>query len=443
LFAPLFCLFALFIECSLQGVLRSALLSVDNRAKMVTAINVIGGIIIAISCPLSVTALFIYLWQNVRYMLMRQYYEIMDLLDGKIHSSRLAQVSKLIISKALFIVSCVLVFVPCFIYFLVISTVGGVESSKSSTTATALTISNAVVYLGLLALMSIGIVITFLWDASIGKLLQQKKLRANSEARTPKETPKDAQDQLKKVVEPISKHFLKDDPLFFRLDALLISFTVCFGFVYFALGIAVQYGGSHLQSTPIQIALLVFEIVFVFLRIFAFGGALAIIVLAKWRRTNFDQAHSEIVDEGTMEHVLLGLIKSKHGNLIFRDYCVKEFALENLLAFQDLDKLKADWSSLDEAHKQARFDTFYSLYVQSGSDLEVNIPGVVRKQVNQLKQDIQSEVAKEVWRKLLLALLQNITDTFSRFVDTVEYQQYAEHSEMNKRLEDVSLSVAL
>ncbi|KAL9646898.1 hypothetical protein ABK040_013758 [Willaertia magna] len=118
---------------------------------------------------------------------------------------------------------------------------------------------------------------------------------------------------------------------------------------------------------------------------------------------------------------------------LFKEYCEKEFSLENLLCFSSIlnlkDKEKISTSSLRE---------IYENYVQSLSKYEVNLPNHVRKKFVKLMEDCemrQEEATKLEFEKtdFLKEVILNLTDTYQRFLTTSYYQKWKSVYEIQKK----------
>ncbi len=128
---------------------------------------------------------------------------------------------------------------------------------------------------------------------------------------------------------------------------------------------------------------------------------------------------------------------------LFRNYCMKEFALENLLVYKELNTLVERWSNLDDDSRQKALDTFFDKFINPGARFEVNIPADVRKSIVEFKKDVSALNTTEqerIFNNLMVAILTNLADTFARFSTSEEYNRYREIANMQRKLEDVSLT---
>jgi hypothetical protein len=462
IYAPFIALFALLVECVLQGIVRNSMLSVKDRQHLTEVINIVGYVIVVISVPLSIVGLFVYLWQNVRYFLLRYLYELMDIAsvsktEGK-KSNWIMSICHLLVSKPALFSICFVIYLVLFLYYLALSIAGGVKSEGSTTVAKALTITSSTSYLAILCLIGIGIIMTFVLDFVLVPFRQQQKQRADR-LKAVIETQSSENDVPKFQKEKgiiyrfffslFDNHFRKEDPFYFRIDSLTISCAVLVGFVSFGIGIAANYVPQSNNSGP-NIVFMLFDFLYTILRILAFGGILCIIRLIdmyKYEKNGYsylqESAQSNNVEETskTLENKIKDIIQTPVGYELFRNYCIKEFALENLLVYSELSTLIEEWANFDDATKKKAFDAFFDKFIKSGSKFEVNIPAHVRKSMVEFKKDVLNITEQQkAFSKLMSAVLTNLSDTFSRLYASKEYERYMAIGNMQRILKDVSLS---
>jgi hypothetical protein len=109
------------------------------------------------------------------------------------------------------------------------------------------------------------------------------------------------------------------------------------------------------------------------------------------------------------------------GRKLFADFCNSEFSIENLSCYEDL-LLFRDEQNFNK--KKELFESIYYKYLNgSESELEVNIPGGTKSDLNNIFKslDIIVDFDDLVINKLIGDVKLNLIDTFSRFKQSKSY----------------------
>jgi hypothetical protein len=444
LFAPYFCLFAVLIESVLQGIIRNSLLL--QKKRNILALNVVGNIIMIVVNPLAIMSLFVFLWQCIRYFLLRHLYELMGRKRGI--RSTVMLICRIVTSNLVFVIVGTVAYIALTIYYAVFAGVGmGKQKSFTKSEANSLTIATSVSYLIMMLAVSCGIIGTFIYD-SIGIPIQQQLMvtKKNTTSNNTEDNKKET-NGVKVVLSPVRHHFFKEDPLMFRLDSLLITMAVIVGILSFVLGIIEQYLDTR-QDSPMMVAFLVFDLLYTFLRIAGFGGSISIIrlkTILKTRNNGFVELGETQEESATDDahDTILRTLMSERGFERAKEYCIKEYSLENLLIWRELSLLNFDWLILSDDARQQAITEMCERFIDSGSEYEVNIPGAVKKQLQTMNKNVKSisvDKQQQILFKLFHSVMTNISDTFSRFVETDEFNEWLKLEEMERALEDKSLS---
>jgi hypothetical protein len=422
LFAPYFCLIALLLESILQGIIRNVLML--ESCRNILAYNIVGNICMIIVNPLAIVSLFIFLWQNLRYFVLRHLYEIMGKNQGT--KSVMLMIGKTLVSKHVFLVSGIVVYVFVTVYFAIFSGVGmAKQKSFTQEDANSLTIATSVSYLTMMIIVSVGIIVTFIYDALVNTILNR------SDAVTPANQNVPRTNVLQSIFALFRNHFVRDDPLLFRLDSLFITCSVLIGVISFGIGITESYIDRN-EDYGLIIVYFVFDLLYTGLRIFGFGGFLTIIrfkaLLCSSGISTNDYSNEKSYDEVDDTHdIILKTLMSERGYQVMKEYTIREFSLENVLIWSELHTLHYEWTALTQEARNLAIIHICDKYVASGSACEVNIPSAIRNQVLDVQKNLETtsiEVQQQMLYKLFSATMINLADTFARMCETKEYKQY-------------------
>lgn len=119
---------------------------------------------------------------------------------------------------------------------------------------------------------------------------------------------------------------------------------------------------------------------------------------------------------------------------LFREFCAKEFSLENYLFCMDFKEYKA----IKDTKKRSRLAKYIiAFYVQEGSSLELNINNKIRASI--MSQDLGSP-PETLFDELKEAVVFLMRDTYGRFLLSHQYLRLKEKEIEDKlKLQDVDL----
>jgi hypothetical protein len=107
---------------------------------------------------------------------------------------------------------------------------------------------------------------------------------------------------------------------------------------------------------------------------------------------------------------------------MFKSFTMKEFSIENVLLYYDIQKYKA----MSERNKIKFVQYLYETYVDEKSSLQVNLP---KQTIDDLKKKTlqvaeTKQIPENLYDGMMVELNQNLLDTYSRFFDSKEFKQY-------------------
>jgi hypothetical protein len=416
---PFIGLFAVLVDCALQGVVRSGLL-LANSDPTRSAVNSVGYAIMVVANPLSLLAWFLFLWQLIRFLFLKHIYETMAK-----NARAVKAVFRIIISKTIYLALCALVFVVTCIYFLVFSILGATDSTSMSaadiTTATVLFYAIGSLVLGVLVLAAI------VWDIATSNLFKKSKLKKENNFVT-------------SITSLIQYHFVRDDPLYFRIESMIMVLTILVSIVAYSIGIYDLYS-TNTEDSAIKVVEFAFSIAYQVLRILVFGGFISIVAL---RRAIASRSlglgySKKVVDEDTL-YEITNLLNEERGYRLVSQYATTEFSLENILIYEQIVQLRNDieLSKLDNMIKDLL--EIRDQFIIPKSPNEVNIPATIRRKYLGLctEEDISPEKADQILKELFRSIMVNISDTWVRFIETKEYKTHVGILTMTKELNDVN-----
>ncbi|KAF0973624.1 hypothetical protein FDP41_008328 [Naegleria fowleri] len=112
---------------------------------------------------------------------------------------------------------------------------------------------------------------------------------------------------------------------------------------------------------------------------------------------------------------------------LFHDFCCQECSQENLVLWKELNKVKANFKKLSDRRRSRSLKSIHSKFFASETgDLEVNVSGKTKLQIeehaNSNRVSLQS--GANVLNNLQRDCMNNLCDSFSRFILTEEYRQW-------------------
>eukprot|EP01080_Neovahlkampfia_damariscottae_P007280 gene7280-11598_t len=218
-------------------------------------------------------------------------------------------------------------------------------------------------------------------------------------------------------------YFIQDDPFRYRIemfiDSLFLVFALTISISTFVLNFITQKihlaGVTTLRGEIGGIALTLFLIAIEWIITYAMAGlaltfAITSFVQKKFEPTIYDSEFD-------------AFINSKEGKILFKKYAKKEWSLENILFYEEVEKYK---KSKNFRFAKKRAEEILSNYIETGSNLEINISGDVRKltkkKIRNFK-DYKSEY-KCIFDEAIKETKRNMRDTYSRIRRTLEFSKW-------------------
>jgi hypothetical protein len=443
---PYIGLTAILAEVIIQGITRnSMLLGLDVKTHW-KQLNGISYAVVCIVSPLGLMALSVYLWQMLRYIFMKRMMNLM-IYGSEVNVLRMF---RLLTSKLVFIGIVCTVGIVSALYFVILSIIGGSSAMNPLDNS----ILQSVSYWILEIVIAACIIGVFVFDLSVVQFTEFKKKQIMETAQ--QDSSGVFTIQKSKSSSPYSfmhwmrVHFISNDPLLFRMESVFMVLSIVALVVAFILGLIENFSFINLGQefdTPLVVGRVIFDVIYISLRLLVFGGFTSIVCIRNKLRmmksvTIVEQASQTRSPEeqyGILEH----LMRSQHGLQVFKEYCVKEMSLENVLLWKELDIITPAIMTPQERHDLMQ--KLNTNYIARNSPYEVNIDGETRKQWNlllkkQSHEDEDLEKYLKVIKKVSLSVMNNCGDTFSRFSDTVEYKAYLRNVEMESQLQTFGFS---
>jgi pimeloyl-ACP methyl ester carboxylesterase len=217
-------------------------------------------------------------------------------------------------------------------------------------------------------------------------------------------------------------YFVYGDPLLFRVDNFLVIPIIATGVV----------GGA----TPNLIVEIVFDQISVLLMCLYFGGNICIACLIDRARGQklTNQENPYLIDEELGE--LKDIFESEMAENMLRRYCMKEFSLENVIAWKDLQPIRANLDRLEHSEFVTEFANFYMKFLQQGAEMELNISARLHEKITSIIHGDSEYDPIKVLTELSDTITANLLDTFYRYKLTKEYAESRKLIEMNKQIEE-------
>ncbi len=226
------------------------------------------------------------------------------------------------------------------------------------------------------------------------------------------------------------KHiFIVSDPLVFRLEFYLyVLMHIAFWIARLVPALATKNGLPVYVGTITHIVTL--DIISLFISPF-----IPLVKTIYWTHNNKDKELDEIdlesptsTDYGFFANykrnaaVLRRLIENKTTRNLFKQFTVREYSVENLLLYLDVQKFK----KLEKTSARKKMaEKIGQLYLKDGT-LQVNLATTVLKKTEQVIKEIQAQekIDENALLDLEIAITDNLLDSYSRFYYTAPFQKY-------------------
>eukprot|EP01080_Neovahlkampfia_damariscottae_P007279 gene7279-11597_t len=224
-------------------------------------------------------------------------------------------------------------------------------------------------------------------------------------------------------------YFTVDDPFGFRIEmfidliiltaGIFISFSTFIGNAIYQ---RIEIPGVYtVRGEIINIGTTIFLILAQWFVLFAMVGIPLLFAVISYIKRKFEPTIYETEFDA--------FINSKEGKAIFKKFAKKEWSLENILFYEEVEKYKKVWS-MKFAKKRA--EEILSNYIEVGSTLEINISGEVRKLTKKKIQNFKDykDDYKNIFNESIKETKRNMRDTYARIRRTLEYSVWKTSSKV-------------
>jgi hypothetical protein len=226
--------------------------------------------------------------------------------------------------------------------------------------------------------------------------------------------------------------FLNDDPLMFRAELYLVLFFITLEFfqqlVYVIITLVPGNPYGEIAGLYNQIGMVLLNQLTGLISIP--GTPLFFTILWLARSNNRDELSIHEADAGDLaiynrsEDTIARILLSGDKQLanLFKEFAVKEFSVENVLLYYDIQK----YNKMGLKNKLTFIKYIQETYLEASSSLQVNLPkNVLDNLKSQMKEaNEKKEVPADLFQKMMVELHQNLLDTYSRFFDSAELRKY-------------------
>jgi hypothetical protein len=230
------------------------------------------------------------------------------------------------------------------------------------------------------------------------------------------------------------------DPLYFRFEACLILLAVFIMFVLYPIGIASVVRESPAKS-GLSVVRFLIEIIFIFVKIVAFGGFVCGIAIKNYLTHNPDSIVEQVQDmDPEMMNIgddkILSILRNEAGFRMVSKYCRVEFSLENILLWKELEELRANNLIMSASERRAALEQLDELYIKRNSEREFNCSNTTKKTFYSALESKEPTVVQteEAFAALYGACMTNIADTFTRLTSTQGYIRFIKGRSMEQEL---------
>jgi hypothetical protein len=205
----------------------------------------------------------------------------------------------------------------------------------------------------------------------------------------------------------VFKKIFKEDVLYYRIQNYIIGLLVLFPF--WLIGFSVNYFKIFPQNEFFFVTSLIHTSLHEYLFEFYACGFFVIVSCVTRVRLCF---------QNPTENTIIQAFHEKELWELFSQFSRFEFSTENIECYQDLQQYK-----LLKSEKIEFLHQLNSFYFMEDSQLEVNVSNVVK---NKFKEKLNQGIVvdDELLRMIENEVETNLSDTWSRFILTKEYQKY-------------------
>lgn len=180
--------------------------------------------------------------------------------------------------------------------------------------------------------------------------------------------------------------FTFEDPFHLRVDILTLFGILCCLILIVIFNVGLLGSAAHVSDILIAI-LKKFTPIFTYM----LGGGFTAVILEWFRRarTRYEKKSekdsAKATQSSNVESLLEEYLKDETFQELFTQYCTKEFSLENILLYKELQELQKKSQSLSNGEiSEEDFHHIHVTYFQNYSKYEVNMPSKVTRELETL-----------------------------------------------------------
>jgi pimeloyl-ACP methyl ester carboxylesterase len=226
------------------------------------------------------------------------------------------------------------------------------------------------------------------------------------------------------------EHFVDEDPLVFRLEAITLMVAVLLGIVYGVVRDSDSGFGPKICTLLWHTSMII-----------AFGGfSLAVILARKATRKNIRNRHSferGSVNMNSGDELLQAVISDADGYRFFLEYCKHELSSENLLFYTDLMAYIAKYDTITKEQRYSGVVKLQNKFLRQTSKVEVNMPGHLHIKLTKFKLELTREETvadKQVLEDMRTEIVKNLLDTFKRAKNSSKFHTFIKNKEESSEL---------
>ncbi len=374
---------------------------------------------------------------------------------GSALRQRFIRLNKLLSSKLVFsVVTVVVGSVTMSLFAILVGLAAHYNRIEATKQRDIVVMTQAIVFAVMLLLISAAIVIALIIDIVLSSLRESKA----------KVMSKDEKYGNEKFHVHRTKRFgfiqsyFKNDPLMFRAEIAIIVLSIIVIIALYSIGI-VSVVRQPRTNHPIMISRTALELLFLFVRIVAFGG-FALLVTVQWiisakgttahspPTTDYEKMNSASTssssqsitskEESKHDQKILNILRHEQGYQLVFNYCMLEFSLENILLWKDLESTRSRNLLMTTEERRQILRELKELYIDANSERQLNMSNRQKKLFMSVANSSEPSAmdAESVFAQLHGICLSNIGDTMSRFWTTEGYKSFEETMRMSVELRE-------
>eukprot|EP01080_Neovahlkampfia_damariscottae_P010572 gene10572-3091_t len=219
------------------------------------------------------------------------------------------------------------------------------------------------------------------------------------------------------------KFWIDSDPFLYRIQQLILI-PIAILFIVYEIFISPDFwkvDACCLSNRYFTLRVIVKSLILYFI-IFYFSGFLLLVTyykkIKKLLKTNkkSNEFQNLILDD-TIDSIFKNPTKLK----MFKSFAEKEFSLENIFLYEQIKIFE----ELENEQRREKANLLFSKFLNgANSELEVNVAGNQTKDIMKHLNDESYFIDKEFFSDILHSIKENLSDTYSRFQLTEEYEHF-------------------